>query len=257
MLMSESGKSKKLILSKTFSVVFCLVVFGLMITMADFFSSLITVGGFSFVNDNITFAEYKVYAVCTSSHQEKLLASEFCETIKQQGGAGYIYINENLYYIVAGMYETESDANKVLNNIIAGKPEATIIEIKIPAITISNNLSAQEKNTLNGCLGVFKNAYKKLYDISVSLDTVIINEVNARLMVNELCSTVQTAIGNFNTIFTENVSTSLLKIKLANSDVVKYLNELSESTSAYPFTSLVKECYCKIITTYKQMASQI
>lgn len=261
MLMNKTNKSKKKakrgLFNKVFSIVFCIVTFGLMLTMADLFSSLITVGGYSFVSDNISFSEYKVFAVSTSDHSEKLLASEFCETIKQQGGAGYLYMNNDSFSIVAGIYQTEADAKKVLSNIIEKNPEAKVITITIPQIIISSNLSSQEKNTLSGCLSIFKTAYKKLYDISVSLDTAVINEVNARLDINELSSSVQTTLSNFNTIFTTDTTTELLRIKLALEDCLKYLHDLIDSNLSYPYSSLVKECYCKIIMCYKAMAEQI
>lgn len=251
-------KSKKHInFSKVFGIIFCLVTFGLMITMADLFSSLITVGGFSFVNDNINFSEYKLYAVYTAKYQEKILANESSENIKMQGGAGFLYMNENSYYIIASIYETEADAKKVLTNIIEKKPDASIITITIPQIVISSNLEGQEKSVVNNSLSLFKNVYKKLYDISVSLDTTVINEVNAKLTINEIYSEVQTALNNFNTIFNGNVSTSLLKIKLGLEEIETHLDDLINTNLTLPFTSLVKECYCKVIYSYKNIASHI
>ena len=255
--MEASKKMKKNVFGKVFICVFCLVTFGLMLTMADFFSNLITVGGFSFAGDNINQNEYKVYAVCTSSHQEKIIASEGAEYIKQQGGAGYVYMNESSYNIVAGMYETEADAKKVLSNIIEKKPDASIVVITIPQIIISSNLGSQEKSAVSSCIGLFKSVYKRLYDISVSLDTAVINEVKARLEINDICSNAQKILNNFNTIFNGTLTTNLLSIKLSTEDIIGYLNELTNSTSSLPFTSLVKECYCKVIGSYKTMAESI
>lgn len=254
--MKSSNAVKKNVPIKIFSALVCAVAFALIVTMADLFSSLITVGGFSVVSDNITLGEYRVYAVCTANYKTKLLASEFCETIKSQGGAGILYMTNNEFYLVASMYDNETDAKKVLANIVDSKPEASIQTIVIPQIAISNNLSTQEKNTLGSCLGVFKNSYKKLYDISVSLDTVVISEVEARLAINELVSSAQTALGNFNTIFANSATTSLLKIRLGLEDAIKELTTLSNSTEAYPLTSLVKACYSNIILIYKNVAEQ-
>lgn len=257
MVMKTSKKNKNIKLGKIFAITFCLVTFGLMLTMADFFSSLITVGGFSFSNDNINQTEYKIYAVCTNSYQEKVLASECCEQIKQQGGAGYIYMNENSYNVVAGLYENETDAKKVLSNIIEKKPDANILTITIPKITINSNLSQQEKSTINTCLSSFKNVYKKLYDISVSLDTAVINEVKARLEVNEICSSTQKTLNDFNTIFNDNIKTKLLSIRLSLENIINYLNDLINSNTIIPFSSLVKECYCKVIFLYKNTAENL
>lgn len=254
--MKSSNRVKKIGFGKIFSIIMCVVAFGLVITMADLFSSLIAVGGFSAVSDNINIAEYKVYAVCTSSYTTKLQASEFCDSIKSQGGAGVLYMTNNAFYIIASIYDNESDAKKVLANIIESKPDATIQTIVIPPITISNNLSSQEKSTLTNCLGVFKSSYKKLYDISVSLDTVVMSEVEARLAINELCSTAQTALGNFNTIFSNSTTTSLLKIRLALEDAYEKLTSLSNSNETCPLSALVKACYSNIILCYKDVCEQ-
>lgn len=255
MLMKDSSIQKNSKFGRFFSIMICIVSFALIVTMADIFSSLITVGGFSFANDNINLAEYKVYAVCTSFHQEKIIAEEGCESIKKQGGAGFIYMNNSSYAIIAGIYETEADAQKVLNNIIEKKPDASIVTITIPQIVISNNLSGQEKTTVNECLFIFKNIYKKLYDISVSLDTAVLNEVNARLEVNAISSNVQNTLNNYNTIFNDNASASLINLKLALQNIQQYLNDLVEISSSLPYTSLVKETYCKVLICYKTMAS--
>ncbi len=242
---------------KTFSLITCLIAFGLMITMADLFSSLITVGGFSFTSENISLGEYNVYAVCTSSHQTKVLAIEFSEIIRNQGGAGYLYMNKDSYYIVASIYETEADAKKVLEKLVESKPDAQIEKIVIQPITISSNLSSQEKSTVSASINLFKNIYKKLYDISVSLDTAVVSEVNARLSINEVLSSAQTILSNFNTLFSNNITINLLKLKLSIEDTVKDLNSLVNSSSVFPFTSLVKECYCKVIMNYKNLADQM
>ncbi len=255
--MMKTKTNKKHILSKVFTLSFCVISVAIMLTMADLFSSLITVGGFSFVNENISLSEYNMYAVCTSSYQTKVMASEFSETIKSQGGAGFVYMNKDSYYIVASMYENEADAKKVLEKNIESKPDASILKINIPPINISSNLESQEKATVNSCLSIFKNCYKKLYDISVSIDTAVTTEVSARLDVNQLLSEVQTNLNNFNILFTNNITSDLLCIKLGVEDVVKMLKTLVESASIYPFTALVKEAYCNIIYTYKNMSERM
>lgn len=255
--METKKNNKKHIFSKVFTFSISIISIAIMLTMADLFSSLITVGGFSFVNENIYLNEYNIYAVCTSSYQTKVMATEFSETIKSQGGAGFVYMNKDSYYIVASMYENEADAKKVLEKNIEEKPNATVIKICIPPITISSNLQSQEKTAVNACLSVFKNCYKKLYDISVSIDTAVTNEVNARLDVNQLLSDVQTSLNNFNILFASNITSDLLNIKLGVEDVVKVLKSLIESTSTLPFTALIKEAYCNVICCYKNMSEQM
>jgi len=253
-MLMKSKMNKKSFFTKVFTICFCVISFALVVSMADIFSSLITVGGFSFVNENISANEYSVYAICTSNHPTKLLAEEFAEDIKKQGGAGCVYMNEQSYYIIASIYETESDAQKVKNNLIESKPNVSIQKLVIPKITISSNLTTQEKNTVMNCISIFKTSYQKLYDISVSLDTNVETEVGARLLVNELNSELGTIYNNFNTLFSDNLSTDLLRIKLAIEELKNHLQTLIDASGTVTYSAYVKECYCKIIMSYKSLA---
>lgn len=246
-------KHKTKIFNKIFTGFFCTVMVALMITLADLFSGLITVGGYSFAGENITTNELNLYAVYTSKHDTKLLADEMSETIQLQGGAGYVYMNKDSYYLIAGLYQTDADAQKVKQNLIASKPNCDVLKITIPSINISSNLTQEEKSTVNDSIDLFKDIYLKLYDIAVSLDTNVINEVNARLDINEITSNVNTILSNYTTLFDKNITTELLKIKLSLEEIKNYLKNLIDSSSILPFTSLVKETYCKIIVCYKNL----
>lgn len=243
--------------NKIFSFSFIVVVFACMVSMADFFSSLITVGGFNFVSENIGLSQTNYYAVCTSSHPTKLLASEMSEGVKLQNGAGFIYLSEDVFFVVASIYENISDAEKVKQNLIEKKPETTIVKISIPEIKLSSTLSADEKTVISNSLHTFKNTYKKLYDISVSLDTAVISEVNARLSINQISSDIIKVMGDFNTIFNTNLSTNLLQIKIKLEELSKTTSSLCEETNKYPYSANIKECYCKTIALYKDLASEL
>lgn len=249
--------NKRIIFNKVFGGIFACICLALIISLADLFSGLITVGGYSFAGNNININEFNVYAVCTSNHDTKILADEMSDNVKRQGGAGYVYMNKQSYYVIAGIYETEADAEKVKQNLIANKPQTTVIKISSQAILLSSNLTQPEKEIVTESLLSFKTNYQKLYDISVSLDTNVTDEVNSRLDVNSLASTTSATIVNFETIFNSNLTTNLLKIKMSLDDMRSYLNNLTQISSLVPFSSLVKEAYCKIIIRYNQLANDL
>lgn len=258
MMMKTIKKTKqKSFFGKIFTITFLVVTICLSVSLADLFSSLIAVGGFSFVNDDVSITKYTLYAVCTSSHNSKLVASEQAESCMNSGGAGYVWLCDDAFYVVASIYESESDAKKVQENILSSRPSAAIKKIVILPITISNNLSSQEKNTLNECLNAFIDIYKSLYDISVSLDTSVISEVNARLAINEIGSKITTHEGNFNTIF-QNVNTSeLSSIKNALENLSDIVYQLVESSSGKPFTSVIKNTYTKVVFAYQSLSDTL
>ena len=230
-------KNKKR-LNKIFTGITVIVTVALMISIADLFSSLITVGGFTFVSDDVSISKVEMYAVCISNHKTLIQAQDNANVCISLGGAGYIYTDDE-YYVVASIYENEADAKKVKESLVVTKPTTTIKNIEIKSVTFSGNLSSQEKSTITNTLGIFKTTYKKLYDISVSLDTGVIQEINARLSVNELASSVNEIKDNFNTVFNSTQTKNLITIKNAVDKLSTALNSLINN-SKVPYTSYIK-----------------
>ena len=247
-------KTKKTF-NKILTSLIVVVTFCLMISLADLFSSLITVGGFTFVSDDVSISKFDVYAVCISSHQTLIQAQDNANICISLGGAGYIYADDE-YYVIASIYENEADAQKVKESLTLTRPSTTIKKIEIGSISMSSNLSSQEKSTLTETFNIFKNTYKKLYDISVSLDTGVIQEINARLSVNELASTINEAKDNFSTVFSTTTTKNLLATKKAVDDLSTAITNLVNNAKV-PYTSYIKYAYCETLMTYKNLADTI
>lgn len=247
-------KNKTISFSKIITIFSIITVVCLSISMADLFSSLITVGGFTFTNNDIIFNKYNVYAISLASTDTNALAKQHSNSVKEQGGAGYIYLTNSKYHIVASIYENEADALKVQENLKNSHKNSEILPIVIPSISISNNLLAEEKTTLENSINIFKNSYKKLYDISVSLDTSVISEVNAKLAINELGSDINKITTNFITLFSKQASNNFLIIKLKLNELATCINNLIAHEEV-SLTSNIKETYCNIIMLYKDLAN--
>lgn len=249
-------KKHKNFYTKIFAMATIIVSFCLMLSLADLFSSLITVGGFSFTSDEISLPQYKVYAVCTSSYQTKIQADEGAQQIQMQGGAGYVLMDNNEYVLIASIYDNPSDAKKVLEQIANNKPNAKVVEIQINSITVSSNMDSSERESLIKTLEVFKNTYKRLYDISVSLDTSVIREINARLSINDLNSEINKTISNHNTFFGNQASLFLMTINNSLSSLCKIMQELIDD-NYNPYTSKIKLAYTKVIIEYRTLADNL
>jgi len=246
-------KQKKISRFITLSII--IVSFCLMISLADLFSSLITVGGFTFVGDEVSVAKFDTYAVCISNHQTMVQAQENANICISLGGAGYI-LSEDQYYVVASVYNNEADAKKVQESLIITRPTTIIKKIEILPISISSNLSSQEKNTLTETFLTFKTTYKKLYDLSVSLDTGVIQEINARLSINELASEISEKKDNFSTVFSSSYTKNLLEIKKAMDDLSNAISKLV-NTSKTPYSSYIKYAYCEDLIIYKNLSKSL
>ena len=75
-----------------------------------------------------------------------------------------------LYYCIA-CYENQNDALNVQTNLQEKDISSEIIEITINEISIDTTFTGSEKNSLLEVLSSFKNTFKTLYDLSISLDT--------------------------------------------------------------------------------------
>ena len=241
-------------LSKIFTVAMSIIIICLTLTLADLFSSLITVGGFSFSENNISIPKYTLYAVCLSKHESKVVAEEEAAECKKQGGAGYVYLGNN-FFVIASLYENKSDAEKVKNQLTEFSNTSSIEEIIINPITISSTLSSDEHNCIENGLLIFKQTFQKLYDLSVSIDTAVINEINARLEINEIGSKINTIQNNFSILFKDNVTTQIIAIKQKISQLALKINELVNCSTQTPLTSHIKNAYCETIFLYQSLAN--
>lgn len=256
MVTNISKKNGKI---KVFSLLTMIVCLALCISLAGVFSTLITVGGFS----NITSSDLKcsafcVYAISLNKTSTKVQARELSEITMRKNGAGYIYQGEDAFYVFASCYENKADAENVVKNLKENGTTSEIIELIFEEIIIKSELTTQEKTTLNKALSCYKNLFKKLYDLSVSIDTKLLSEIESKVLLGDITSEQQKVKTNFETVFNPKLSSSLLEIKLSLLSVESILNNLADfSSETIPYTSQVKNAYFSILFQYKTLASKL
>lgn len=255
--MTKSFSSSKK--TKFFSIFFMIISFALCISLAGVFSSLITVGGFS----NITSGDAKssgfvVYAVSLYKTQTKAQAREMSEIAMHKNGAGYIYQDDEAFYVFASCYENKADAEKVVSNLKENEISSSIKDLQFNEILLKSKMTEQEKTVLIKALSSFKNLYKKLYDLSVSIDTKLLTEIQAKVLLNDIISEQSKVQTNFETIFNSKLTSTLLEIKLSLSNISNILNNLADFSSLdIPYTSQVKNTYFQVLFEYNSLSSKI
>lgn len=255
--MTKSFSSSKK--TKFFSIFFMIISFALCISLAGVFSSLITVGGFS----NITSGDAKssgfvVYAVSLYKTQTKAQAREMSEISMHKNGAGYIYQDDEAFYVFASCYENKADAEKVVSNLKENEVSSSIKDLQFNEILLKSKMTEQEKTVLIKALSSFKNLYKKLYDLSVSIDTKLLTEIQAKVLLNDIISEQSKVQTNFETIFNSKLTSTLLEIKLSLSNISNILNNLADFSSLdIPYTSQVKNTYFQVLFEYNSLSSKI
>lgn len=241
--------------SKISSVLFLILCLAVCLSLSEFFSSLITVGGFSsLASSNIKQQAFDIYAICLYETQTKASANEMSELVQKKLGAGYVYQTSNAFCVLASAYENLSDAQNVESNLKENGTQCKITKISFKELAIKENVLEQEKTALLSAVTSFFNTYKKLYDLSVSIDTNLYTEIQAKVILNDIISEQSKQKTNFETYFNSKLTTQLLKLKLSLSDLSQVLTDLSNfSSTQIPYSSMVKNTYIKVLFLYDEL----
>ena len=240
-------KKKSSRIGSILSLILILVGIGLCVMLALLFSNLITVGSFSFLNNNeMKKNGYTIYAV--SIYQSTNFSSSGSNAASQQdkGYAGYVYFDNGIFYVLASGYKEKSDADKVVEKLMSEGVNAKIVPIGVASTSISGSFSNQQQSTLSSALTSFSSSFDSLYDMSVSLDTKVSTENEIRNQLNSLLSQKKSLKKDFDSAFAQNKSQELLEISLSLGDVVDYI-DATLSQSDTPLSSKLKYCYFQII----------
>ncbi len=213
-----------------------------------YFISSAVLSSFGF-GSSVASQSQKYYAISVLKSDNRTEIEQSVPQLQAQNGAGFIFENNSHFYLLASIYENVNDAELVKTNLRASGIEAEIVEIDTQTIEIKGNFTTEEKNIISQAIKANFEAYKKLYDVSVSLDTGICDKTNAKLECNKVYSSIMTQIANLNSFFKENSPRiSDLKSQLEKTtSLLSNLNNETYSSKSQTFSSLVKETYCKIL----------
>ena len=159
----------------------------------------------------------------------------------------YIYENDNKFHIIASCHKNSNDAELVKNNLKANGIEAEILKIKKESVVLEGSFSSNEELILKDCLSTTNNIYNDLYDITVSLDTGVTDEVTAKLKINEVYSNFLTTKNNFETLFSANTSSEISNIRENFTKIDEILLDLTNSTQNRNLSAQIKYSYTKLI----------
>lgn len=244
--------------AKFFSVVCLAVCVALSLTLADFFSNVITTTAFSSSNGKIKGGSFSIYAIKLYSATTQAQANDLSANAKQKNCAGYIYMTNTEYMILASGYENLADAEKVETNLKKSEIPCEIVTIDFPKLELSTNISSAEKTTLENAVGIFRTLYKKLYDLSVTVDTNLSTEIESKLELAKIISEFTKIKASFESIFNSKITTEILELKLSLANVDEILDNLSNfSHSTIPYSAQIKHSYFEILSEHLALAKKI
>ena len=202
---------------------------------------------------------FKLYFISITKSQLENSAYGLAGDYQKIGAGGYIIKNEGYYHVVSSCYEKQNDAILVQNNIkVNHNLETEIFSINFDSLSISGNFSAEEKQVLSKALKSFYNVYQSLFDIAISLDTNVYNDISARLQVNSIYSNFNSILTDFNTLFAQynekNINIINKYITKAN-EILEILCSGKLVNQNQTYSSLIKYRYLQFLSNYQEFLS--
>ena len=235
-------KSKKTFISIFFTIflIVCLII-------ANFLSVMLVKT--SNTSENVSSTSFELYMLTLASSQVEKEAESLAVDYQTIGAGGFIWQKDNYFYVVSSVYANKNDAILVQNSVKANQGlDSEIITVSFDSITISGSFSSEEKKVLYKALNSCYDYYLSIYDIAISLDTSVYNEISARLAVNSAHNNLSYIIDNFNTLFENTNELSDLKNMLQSIfDVSKLLCGGTLLSNNQTYSSLLKYRYTEAL----------
>ncbi len=247
-------KNKKKI-KKAIILIASIFIFSICFGIAQAFSGLI-IPSTTQVPTGLNTPGFKLYFISITKSQLENSAHSLASDYQKIGAGGYIWKNEGYYHVISSCYERENDAILVQNNIkVNHNLETKIFSLNFDSLSMTGEYSSEEKQVLSKALKSFYTTYQSLFDIAISLDTSVYNDISARLQVNSTYSTFNSILTNFNTLFNTNneqhISILSKHLNKAN-EILETLcsGKLVNQTQTY--SSLIKYRYTQMLSTYHE-----
>lgn len=200
---------------------------------------------------------FEIYFISLSKSQVKNEALTHAKDFQALNAGGYVFEYENYFHIISSAYLNKNDAVLVQNNLKnTYSLDSEIFSVKYKSFSILGSFSSDENKILSKALNSFLEYYKNIYDIAVSLDTAVYNEISARMAVNNYHNNLCTIIDNFNLIFQEKdenlafLYEKMLKLK----EISQFLCSGITLNNLQTYSSLLKYRYTECLNLFYEIA---
>lgn len=247
--MPKIFKNRKKIFIACFVCVFtlCLVVANILA------SSLISANKNTY---EVKSSSFDLYMICLGKSQVKKEVEGMQEEYQKIGAGGYVWSQEGYYYLVSSAYLNKNDGVLVQNSIKNKGIDSQLISQNFPSLSIMGDFSDEESSVMSKALNIFQDYYHELYDIAISYDTSVYNEISTRLAVNNAHSNLSSKIANFETLFGDIQDDQLQKLGDALSKTLSISKKLCSGVplnSSQTYSSLIKYHYLEILDVYRTL----
>ncbi len=231
---------------------FAVIVFGVVIG-ALWLSKMIP--SFVGIDNNLLVNDRQVYCVSAGVFEDYSTAFAFSETIKKQGGAGYVLKRDNSYHVLLSAYPKKDSALKVIENLSYENIEAELCVISLEKISMKISDENNDKMKVKSALNVFYNSFDALYSISIDYDQNALSKSEALNQIEVIQENVSKSKNGISTKNNEISDAVLVYLKLYMDDLSQALSQLE--TCKDNFKAEIKATYFKCIELYSSFRQEI
>ncbi|MBQ0017534.1 MAG: hypothetical protein KBT30_02760 [Clostridiales bacterium] len=249
----RKSEKKEFRLPVIFKILFWLVLIFAIVIGAIFVSGKIK--SFVGINDKVIFENKEIYLISVGEFQDYNTAYILSENIKKQGGAGYIYKNNNIFNVLTSAYENKNDALSVIENLSNENIDAEIIALKLQAINSSDEIKKDELVCFKNSVNAFYETYLKLYELSVGYDQKALTKLSSFDEIDRIKGSLQSTLSEFSENYVNSGNAVYVYLKVYLSNLIENLEDLKTKESN--FGGEIKNCYIECLMTYKEFRQEI
>ncbi len=204
-------------------------------------------------SENVNSNSFTLYMISLSKSKVEKESISRASDFQKIGAGGFVWYQDEYYHVITSAYLEKNDAILVQNSIkINQNLESEIITVSFPSIIINGTFNNDEKKVLIKALNSVYQYYNEIYDISISLDTGVYNEISARLAVNNVHHNLNNIIDDYETMFI-NKNEILTNLKNMLNECLMVSQNLCSGvliSSNQTYSSLLKYRYLEILNIY-------
>lgn len=207
------------------------------------------------IKTNYYFNKTNIYATCCGSFDDYETAYVLAQTVKKQGGAGYIVFMNKKYNVLLSGYEKKQDCLKVIDNLSQNGVDSNMLCLELKEMSANFLASNQEKVKIKNAIHLFFDCYKSLYSLSVEYDSDVLSKSEVLSKVDKLTKEVNLQKNSFTTNTDAHTNASLVYLKL-------YLEKLNDSLLSLAlckenFGAEIKNVYFQSLMCYCDFRQEI
>ena len=143
---------------------------------ATYLSSALTVGNLTsyivYGGTSVKTKKKTMYAVTLGSYDDYTEAEKVALGSTIQGASGFVWEQDNKYYVIGNIYSSNSDAEKVIENISETNYKAEVLKIEFASLNLNFDMyDNSNMPVVSKAFEIFGDVEEELYTYSIKFDS--------------------------------------------------------------------------------------